>query len=298
MKTREVKHHDFSDKSVRIRLKESLFENINYLIIPFFLGYEEIGKNYYNELQFYDFYMINYTISGNARFTVNNLTFDIEQGDLILLHAYQKRIFVPEGPWNIYCMHIKDDGSQLANLYGKFHNDNNYIIKNFPRDIIEKHFSKISESMQSFTPDLYELSVETYSLFVDIIEFSDSRKHVTIPNELKNAMNFLENNFDLPVTLNGIAEVSGYSASHLEKLFKEYTGNAPMQYLNNLRLERAKRLLSSTQLPLADVAAQTGFKNDRSLMYMFKNRYGTSPTQYRKRGGKDEKNEEKSQDLP
>ena len=74
MKTREVKHHDFSDKSVRIRLKESLFENINYLIIPFFLGYEEIGKNYYNELQFYDFYMINYTISGNARFTVNNLT--------------------------------------------------------------------------------------------------------------------------------------------------------------------------------------------------------------------------------
>ena len=69
-----------------------------------------------------------------------------------------------------------------------------------------------------------------------------------------------------------------------------------MQYLNNLRLERAKRLLSSTQLPLADVAAQTGFKNDRSLMYMFKNKYGTSPTQYRKRGGKDEKNEEKSQD--
>ena len=178
----EVKYHDFSDKSVRIRLKESLFENINYLIIPFFLGYEEIGKNYYNELQFYDFYMINYTISGNARFTVNNLTFDIEQGDLILLHAYQKRIFVPEGPWNIYCMHIKDDGSQLANLYGKFHNDNNYIIKNFPRDIIEKHFSKISESMQSFTPDLYELSVDTYSLFVDIIEFSDSRIHFTITN--------------------------------------------------------------------------------------------------------------------
>lgn len=289
MKTRNIKQNDFSDKSIRLHLNESLRRNTNYLIIPFFLGYEEIGKNYYNELQFYDFYMLNYTISGNARFTVNNLSFDIEQGDLIMLHTYQKRIFVPDGPWNIYCLHVTDEGNQLANLYARFHNDNNYIIKNFPQDIIEKHFLKIADIMKSFEPDLYALSVETYALFVDIIEFSDSRRHVTVPNELKNAINFLENNFDMPVSLSSIAEVSGYSPSHLDKLFKEYTGSAPMQYLNNLRLERAKRLLSSTKLPLADVAAQTGLKNDRSLMYMFKNRFGVSPTEYRNTAGKEEK---------
>jgi hypothetical protein len=283
MKTKLIKRHEFSDNSMRLKLPEGPAFKLDYLVYPFFLGYEEIGRNYYNETQFNNFYMFNYTISGSATLTVNNVTYKLEQGDLILLHTYQKRILKPCGPWTIYCMHIRDNGNQLANLYAKFHKDNNYIIKNFPREIIEKHFFKIADGMKAKEPDLYGLAAETYGLIADVMKISDARNPFVLPNELRNSIGFLEDNFERQITLENIAEISGYSASHLEKLFRDHLGCSPLYYLHKLRLERSKQLLSATEFSLADIAAQTGFKNDRSLMYLFKKRFGMSPTEFRRK---------------
>ena len=283
MKTKIVKRHEFSDNSMRLKLPERAGFKLNYLIYPFFLGYEEIGLNYYNEMQFDNFYMLNYTISDSATLTVNNVTYKLKPGDLILLHTYQKRILKPCGPWTIYCMHIRDNGSQLANLYAKFHKDNNYIIKNFPRQIIEKHFFRLADGMKVQKPDIYELAAETYGLIADIMKISDARNPFVLPNELRNSIGYMEDNFETPIALENIAEISGYSVSHLEKLFRDHLGCSPLYYLNKLRLERSKQLLAATEFSLADIAVQTGFKNDRSLMYLFKKRFGMSPTEFRKK---------------
>lgn len=53
MKTKIVKRHEFSDNSMRLKLPERAGFKLNYLIYPFFLGYEEIGLNYYNEMHLF-----------------------------------------------------------------------------------------------------------------------------------------------------------------------------------------------------------------------------------------------------
>jgi len=55
--------------------------------------------------------------------------------------------------------------------------------------------------------------------------------------------------------------------------------------LKEYRLQKAAHLLQETQLPLNDVCAEIGYKNVSQFIRNFKEQYGTTPLQYRKRGG-------------
>ena len=83
-------------------------------------------------------------------------------------------------------------------------------------------------------------------------------------------------------TLRELAELSGYSPWHLQKLFKQVFGVPPREIVTRRRLEHAARLLRSTDEPLAAVCAATGFSNRSAFSRLFKQAYGLSPTHYRR----------------
>ncbi len=82
------------------------------------------------------------------------------------------------------------------------------------------------------------------------------------------------------VTLQNLADLAGLSRFHLTRLFQKRFGLAPSAYLRLLRLERAKRLLASGDMP-ADVAAALGFADQAHLTRRFKAAYGMTPGRYR-----------------
>lgn len=62
-------------------------------------------------------------------------------------------------------------------------------------------------------PDIYELAAETYGLIADIMKISDARNPFVLPNEAENSIGYMEDNFETPIALENIAEISGYSVS-------------------------------------------------------------------------------------
>lgn len=71
------------------------------------------------------------------------------------------------------------------------------------------------------------------------------------------------------------------SYSNFRKIFKEYTGFAPAQYILEIRLTKSKELLANTTIPIKEIAYMMGFENYEYFFTVFKKKNGTTPTAYR-----------------
>jgi AraC-like DNA-binding protein len=78
-----------------------------------------------------------------------------------------------------------------------------------------------------------------------------------------------------------LAQLVNLSSSRLRHLFKTETGKTPMQYLRDLRLQKAELLLRTTFLTVKEVANRVGLTTGSNFVREFKKAYGLSPTMYR-----------------
>lgn len=96
------------------------------------------------------------------------------------------------------------------------------------------------------------------------------------------ARDFLVSNFDRRVGITEVAEASFLSVNHLLRNFHDAFQTSPYQYLIRIRLQYSRRLLTRTQLQIADIAALAGFDSDSTFITVFKKAFGITPLQFRK----------------
>jgi AraC family transcriptional regulator len=88
--------------------------------------------------------------------------------------------------------------------------------------------------------------------------------------------------FGCDLSLQALANESGYSRVHFVRMFKAATGYSPHNYLLNLRLERARELLKNPSISLIDVALDCGFSSHSHLSRLFHKIVGVTPSAYRR----------------
>jgi AraC family transcriptional regulator len=93
---------------------------------------------------------------------------------------------------------------------------------------------------------------------------------------LKSAIDYIGDNLQKDLTLPEIAGAAHMSPYHFSRLFKESTGLTPHRYVIERRAQRAKELLGSTALPIAEVALLCGFANQSHLTRHLKRLFGVS----------------------
>lgn len=84
-------------------------------------------------------------------------------------------------------------------------------------------------------------------------------------------------------TVSDLAERLGIGPRHLSRLLHEHIGASPKQIAQTLRIQRAKRLLDQTDMPMADIALEAGFGSTRQFNAAFNKLYGRPPTSFRKK---------------
>ena len=100
--------------------------------------------------------------------------------------------------------------------------------------------------------------------------------------QLSRAVDFIETNLGGPLPLQEIASASGLSPVHFARQFKRAVGLAPHQYVMRARVERAKRLLTQTDLAVAEIAFDCGFSHQEHLTRVFRQLSGTTPALFRR----------------
>lgn len=98
---------------------------------------------------------------------------------------------------------------------------------------------------------------------------------------IKEAMNYIEQNFQNDISIEEIAGVCGINRSYLGKIFKNSVGHSPQEFLMNYRMIKATELLKLTSLSIADVGSAVGYENQLHFSRAFKNIYGVAPREWR-----------------
>ena len=191
-----------------------------------------------------------------------------------------------ETPWNIYWVHFSGEKSHLFSK-----------ITGHTKVISPSPVSRKKERIDIFTEILVNLSMgysrenleyanlclwHLMASFMYINQFRQIRQG-TYPDLSSQVINFMKENINKPLKLEEIASSTGYSTSHLSKIFTEKTGHAPMEYFNQLKMQEACRWLDTTKLRIAEVASNLGFSDPFYFSRTFKRIMRQSPAQYRKR---------------
>ena len=123
-------------------------------------------------------------------------------------------------------------------------------------------------------------------LFFDYLT-SSCRREQFIQSErmsdyyIKEAINYIEQNFQNNITIENIAAICGINRSYLGKIFKKTIGRTPQEFLINYRMTKAAELLKVTELSIADIGCAVGYDNQLHFSRAFKNVYGVSPKNWR-----------------
>ena len=101
-------------------------------------------------------------------------------------------------------------------------------------------------------------------------------------NRFKDILSFIRNNIDKNISMNELSAQTQMSNDHFTRSFKKEVGTAPLEYINQKRIEKAQLLLVVTSLSVNEILGKTGFNSASYFCRIFKTITGQTPLDYRK----------------
>ena len=105
-----------------------------------------------------------------------------------------------------------------------------------------------------------------------------------VPTKLREAILLMERNLEEPLTQPELARYLDLSVRQVQRIFKQYVGVTPVRYYLNLRLDRARGLVTQTEMPIMEIAALCGFARAGQFSRAYARRYEITPIRDRIEG--------------
>lgn len=116
----------------------------------------------------------------------------------------------------------------------------------------------------------------------DIVTTSGgSNQTRSMPEDIERVCQLIDENYDQKLTLGEIAASVGYSKYYINRLFKQYKGTTVIDYLTHVRIQKAKKLLRSSNHSVKQISAMVGYSEPNYFTLCFKKMEKMSPLQYR-----------------
>jgi len=129
---------------------------------------------------------------------------------------------------------------------------------------------------------IHALAYRVLVLAKDFPPSGATRPASSLPNRiLKRVVDKMQVSDD-QISLESLAQESGYSRVHFIRMFKAATGRSPHNYLLNIRVERVRELLLNPALSLTDIALECGFSSHSHMTRVFRQFLGLTPSEYRR----------------
>lgn len=171
------------------------------------------------------------------------------------------------------------------------------IYKDYPLNLHSDeplHFSLESSLLDSITKQAliaqstHKTVYEQFSILMvhQLFTIMLSQKlhtHTAYPDWLNDFLNHLHNPNSFEETVNQLASHTPYSYTHLARVFKQYLGKTLVEYLNEVKIIYAKRMLRATTKSILEISLDIGYNSVSSFNHHFKNLTSLTPTQYRKK---------------
>lgn len=246
----------------------------------------------------HDFPQLSVILSGNGKYVIDDVVYDVEAGDVLFFDAKVRHhnvvtnvkepmveFFVgfsdihfqgtPENSidFGVYpkIMHMKPHMKQEVNKicyemiaeYQSGQLGKEFMVKAYMTQLLV-------HVVRGLTMNIKKTEVEQFETY--------NRSYA-----VKRIINYLNENYEQRISLEQIAHNMYLSPVYISKIFKEETGESPINYLIKIRLERAKEILQTrNNRSIKSIAKEVGYDDVYHFSKLFKKYYGISPLYYKK----------------
>ncbi len=235
---------------------------------------------------FHEYYVIGFIEKGCRHLSCKNKEYTIEPGDLLLFNPRDNHTCeqIDGKALDYRCINIQPETMSKAvfeitgNKYMPyfipqvvFHSELVSVLRELHQMIIEEEKDFKKEEIFFF---LLEQLIEEYT---DQALPSGNPEQST---QVREICRYLETHYMENVSLDDLCRLTGLSKYYLLRTFTKQKGISPYSYLENIRIDKAKKLLEQGVFPI-DAALQTGFADQSHFSNFFKKFIGLTPKQYR-----------------
>lgn len=231
-------------------------------------------------------HLIIWVIRGGMDATIGNDVVRAASGDLLVLDPGVPHRYGPSehAEWEWLWVHY--GGTAAAELSRRIRTRPAPVVGFGPDEHVRARFNELVASGAAVGERLSDLRVHSclYSLMGLMIERIERMAEGTRNpqrGDLAGVHEFVEDRLAGTLTLDDLVEHTGYSSSHLTRLFQDQIGLSPMQYVTRQRMIRAATMLEVSTLNIAEIARSVGYTDPYHFSRRFKNYTGYAPTHYR-----------------
>ena len=270
----------------------NIFPNENFIDLGMYqYGYEQCEPGHSFGPATRNHYLFHYIISGTGTLMADNAkgetqTYSIKSGQGFLIFPGQITTYYADAnlPWEY--VWIEFDGLRVKEALDLTElSVNTPVYHPHSKDLREQLINEMLYIVHHAKESPFHLIGHLY-LFLDYLtQSAKSTKLVQCSKMsdyyIKEAINYIEQNFQNNITIEDIAAVCGINRSYFGKIFRNSIGRSPQEFLMNYRMVKATELLKLTSLSIAEIGSAVGYENQLHFSRAFKTIYGISPREWR-----------------
>ena len=270
----------------------NIFPNENFIDLSMYqYGYEQCGPGHSFGPAARNHYLFHYIISGTGTLVADDAkgepkTYSIKSGQGFLIFPGQITTFYADTvlPWKY--VWIEFDGLRVKEALALTElSIDTPVYHSHSKDLREQMINEMLYIVHHAKESPFHLIGHLYLFFDYLTQSAKSTKLVQSSKMsdyyIKEAINFIEQNFQNNITIEDIAAVCGINRSYFGKIFRKSIGRSPQQFLMNYRMVKATELLKLTSLSIAEIGSAVGYENQLHFSRAFKSIYGVSPREWR-----------------
>ena len=232
-------------------------------------------------------YQMLYLIEGEGTFRSSHMSeTSIKAGDIFLLFPGEWHTYgpLPNSKWKSYWIGFKglNMDSRVAN--GFLSAEKPIYHVGYSAEIVELYNTalRVAQEEAAYSQQLLSGIVNHLIGLMYFLErtreLSKNHSHVEMISESRLR---IRQSLESDLTIQQLAEELGVSYSNFRKLFKQHTGISPALYQQDLRLQRAKELLSTTKMSIKEIAYRLNFESPDYFSAKFRTKTGMKPSEFR-----------------
>ncbi|MDF2924210.1 MAG: AraC family transcriptional regulator [Paenibacillaceae bacterium] len=235
-----------------------------------------------------DSFGLHFIVSGQLRLGYENEAAQLQAGDLFCLFphiSYEYRTCSAEPLQMVWLTMEGPQTGELMKMLGvTAHKPYRFAamdetVRQFLREVEQVIWDDEQKQRRRLT-----LMSAVYRLMEQLEADHDDKKALVVASAedwVEEAMRFLQLHYTEPLRIEAVANMFGVHRSYFSHLFTRKVGISPQQYLQQLRLSRAKQLLSDHSLQVGEIALSAGYPDLYMFSRAFKKQVGCSPSEYR-----------------
>lgn len=268
--------------------KSDFYQYINSELAQQYLTYRVSCGHYYttpdydvNRVDFNSFQLI-CVKTGKLILECPDTTAEISDGHAVLIDCYAQHHYYTPEPTEFSWLHF--DGNNCRNIYNRLRDDRYLVYDGSDAIDLAIFVDSLLTLAQTEAPSSeIDLSETINRHILSLIKGFPKERQLHQTNDLAmRAIDYIAENYTLPIKVSDIANSLYISESNLLRVFTAQTNSSPYNYLRKYRLEQARIRLLSSNDRIRDIAFSTGFNSEEYFICAFRQEFGVSPGQYRK----------------